>query len=103
MNSFTGLSSRRRTKLVKRRTNHTTPSPLLLPPYADNPSEIRYASVTLRSPCPISPVRPKFTASLASTTLATHALYAAITQKEEGTDVDVHEQVTHLPSPRNLM
>lgn len=95
MDAHAGLSSRRRAKLVKRRTKHATltPSPLLLPSplylsYDDSTPEVRYASLPLHSPCPISPVRPKFTAPTvpASTTSATHALYAAITQGVDGTD-----------------
>jgi hypothetical protein len=77
MDAFTELSSRRRAKLVKRQKRYATPSPLLLPAplypsqVAEQAPEVRFASVPLRSPCPISPVQPK---------LATHALYAAITE-----------------------
>lgn len=81
MDTSKGLSSRRRAKLVKRRTKHT-PSPLLLPAplypfHTVQAPEVRFASVPLRSPCPISPARNL------PTTLATHALYVAITQKVE--------------------
>lgn len=99
MNISARLSSRRRAKLVKRRTNQATPSPLLLPPplytpHAEPAPEVRYASVPLRSPCPISPVRPKFTAIGAPTILATRALYTAITQEVGATEYECQKAMS---------
>jgi hypothetical protein len=79
--------SRRRAKLVKRRMEYRTPSPLLLPaPLYPSAPDVRFASVPLRSPHPISPMRPKFTAADSPTTLATHALFAAVTQADAKND-----------------
>jgi hypothetical protein len=81
MDTSKGLSLRRRAKLVKRRTKYIL-SPLLLPAplylfHTVQALEVRFASVPFRSPCPILPARNL------PTTLATYALYAAITQKVE--------------------
>jgi hypothetical protein len=81
--------SRRRAKLVKRRIEYRTLLLLLLPaPLYPSAPDVRFTSVPLRSLHLISPVRPKFTAADSPITLATHALFAAVTQADAKNDLN---------------